>query len=341
MSHQNQSRRGRVIAVWVAGVTVLALAVGSGYLAERRETSQLARDARLVVRVPVSVVDRLTANEIHQEFPIQEQFQDFKITGRANATGNVSLQVEPNFGVSPNNDVVINVHVIGETDNELIGERAAVRIIGSGQGTFEAVKPIRFDGRSFYGPDVTQVTATHETEIIELTDLDGEPLSGSTKFLTSRKARQALPLLNAAARQRIESKVQEVVDQRITETIQRLNRVDRMDEALARLHPDMDEWTVRVSATNEFVQAALIPQGGELPQLPNEPPPTLEVWMRLTRSQRARIKLLGEWQLAHELFRQFVPPERAEQIVDDVRIAQIDGWTRLRIAARDSGDGSA
>lgn len=340
-SERNLPRGKRPVIAWITGLlAVLIISAVVWMVVDRRERTRLARDARLVVRVPVSVVERLTDREIHQDFPIQEVHGEFTITGTAQATGRVSFQLEPHNGRSREEDVVITVRVQGTTENELLGRGTGVQIVGDGRGTFVATKPVCFDGRRFREKSQTEVVATHETDIIRLETLDGTPLEGATKFLASRRAREALPVLNKVAKQRIEETVRKVVDQTVADGLTRLNEVQRIDETLAHLHPNLQHWRVRVSATDEFLQAALIPEGASAPQLPKETPPTLEVWMKLTRSQRVGLRVLGEWRLAHRLFRRFVPPERAARIRDDVSFADVGDWTRLRIAERAWSDAS-
>jgi hypothetical protein len=325
----------------VAGLlAVLLIAAIVGVIVEQQERTRLARNARLVVRVPLSVVERLTDREIRQEFPFQEEHGEFTITGTAHATGHVSFQLQPHNGRSHADDVLITVRVEGTTEQELLGRGTGIQIVGDGQGTFVATKPVCFDGQQFREKSETEVVATHETEIVRLESLEGTPLEGPTKFLTSRRAREALPVLNKVAEQRIEKTLREIVERTVAEGLARLNEVQRIDETLAHLHPHAQDWRVRVSATDQFLQAALIPDGAPVPPLPAETPPTLEVWMKLTRSQRAGLKILGEWRVAHRLFRRFVPAERAARIRDDVTVANVGDWTRVRIAERAWNDTS-
>ena len=331
----------RPVVVGLAGLlAVVLIAAVVGVVVEQQERTRLARNARLVVRVPLSVVERLTDREIRQEFPFQEEHGEFTITGTAHATGRVSFQLEPHNGRSHADDVRIMVRVEGTTEQELLGRGTGIQIVGDGQGTFVAAKAVCFDGQQFREKSETDVVATHDTEIVRLESLEGTPLEGPTKFLASRRAREALPVLNQVAERRIEKTLREIVDRTVGEGLARLNEVQRIDETLAHLHPYAEDWRVTVSATDEFLQAALIPDGAAVPQLPRNTPPTLEVWMKLTRSQRVGLKVLGEWRVAHRLFRRFVPPERAAQIRDDVTVANVGDWTRVRIAERAWSDTS-
>lgn len=324
----------------VAVICVLVVAAVGWFVYDRAERSRLARDTRVVVLIPESVVDRLTADEIEEQFPIDETAGELEVTGTANAVGRVSIEIHPHAEPDRPDDAMIRVRVEGESDNELIGVKSPVKIIGDGQGTFEADKHIHFDGRLFTAEGETRVEATHETDIVEVEPLPGTPFRGAVRLLASRNARAALPELNALAARRIEELVRKRVDELIAETIEELNRLNRFDETVARLHPDSERWDIAVAARDGFVQAALVPEGGRSPTLPISEPTTLEVWLRLSRTQRRGLNLISQWRQSHRLFRTFVPEEQSRRLADEMIIVNRDGWTCLRIGARalDAGE---
>jgi hypothetical protein len=310
------------------------------FVYDRAETNRLARDTRVVVRVPASVVDRLTADEIVEQFPIDETAGELQVTGTANAVGRVSIEIRPREEPDRPDEATILVRVEGETDNDLIGLKSSVKIIGDGQGTFEAGKRVHFDGRLFTAERETTVAATHEMEIVEIEPAAGTPLRGAVRLLASRNARAALPDLNALAAGRIEELVRKRVDELIAETTEKLNRLNRFDETVARLHPDSERWRIAVGARDGFVQAALVPEGGRAPALPISEPTTLEVWMRLTGTQRRGLNLANQWRQSHRLFGGFVAEEQSRRLADELVIVNRDDWTCLLIGARglDPGD---
>lgn len=300
---------------------------------DRVETTRLARDTRIVVRCPDSFIDRLTPDEIREELPIQVTAGKLEVTGTANVVGRVSIQVLPHEDERRSDDAVIHVRVTGESTNDLAGVQSQVQLAGDGFATFEASKRVHFDGRTFTADDDTHVEAVHETEITEIQPLSATPLQGAVRLLASRNARAMLPDLNRLAESHIEDMVRDRVDSLIAETVVELNQINRFDEAIARLHPNFERWRIAVATRDGFVQAALVPEGGRMPTLPREPA-TLEVWIRLTRTQRAGVNLAAQWRGSHRLFRDFVSEEQARRLADELVIAKEDEWTCLRIGKR-------
>ncbi|MFG0335998.1 MAG: hypothetical protein ACF8TS_21780 [Maioricimonas sp. JB049] len=338
MTLQSERRRGprrRAALRWAAvGVAVAGLGALGLMIADTHETSRLGRDTRVVVRFPETVIDQLTADEIHETFPIDEETETFHVTGTANAVGKVKIRIEPHAEPDRHDDALIRIEVTGTTDNDLVSVQSPVRVFGDGSGTFCARTRVHFDGFRFVPEDVIEVEATHETEIADVEPLPGTPLQGAVRLIASRKVRAALPEFNAIAAGKIEDKVRLRVRELVGEAASELNRLNRLDETFARLHPDSDRWNIAVAARDGYVQAALVPQGGRSPELPGGSPSTLEVWMRLTRSQGTMARLLNRWKQSHTLFRQFVSDEQARRLAEDAQIARIEGWTLLRIGSR-------
>lgn len=328
------AKRRRWPWIWITAACVLGACGVVWFVYDRAETTRLARDTRVVVRFPESVIDRLTADEIEEQFPIDETAGELEVTGTAHAVGRVSIRIEPHPELQRADDAMILVRVEGETEGDLIGLKSPVKITGDGQGTFEAGKRVHFDGRLFTAEGETTVDATHETDIVEIEPLPGTPLRGAVRLLASRNARAALPELNALAVGRIEELVRKRVDELIGDTIEELNRLNRFDETVARLHPDLEQWRIAVGAGDGFVQASLVPEGGRVPALPASKPTTLEVWLRLSHTQRSGLELVAQWRQSHRLFRDFVPEQQARRVAQELAIADIEDWTCLRIGSR-------
>jgi hypothetical protein len=324
---------------WLAGFVALVCIVGVSLLIWRRhdaqESTRLARDTRVVVRVPETVIDRLTADEIREEFPIEESTDELEVTGTARAAGQVTIRIERHEEHDRHDDAQVNIRVVGHTDNHLVGRHTAAVIIGAGRGEFEAHKQVHFDGLHFTADEPTIVEATHETEIVDVAPSTTSAIQGAVRLLASRRARAALPELNTLAAARIEETVQRRVDELVEEAVTELNRLNRLEETVARLHPDSERWHIDVDSRDGFVQAALVPEGGTAPRLPAEQPTALEVWIRLTQTQRTGLGVLAQWRESHRLFRRFVPEEVAGRMPQDVRMANIEGWTRLQIGPQE------
>ena len=304
---------------------------------DRRQAAGLAHDARVVVRFPAAFISEFSPKEIRETLPIHEEQGKFLVTGTADAVGHVTVALDA--GRSRHGDAVLLVRVQGETRNDLIARQTSVEIAGDGYGTFEATREVHFDGRRFQ-PGPIHVEATHVTEIRAVRSLDGSFLQGVVRLLAAREARQMLPEFNAFAAQRIEERVAQRLDESLAGMLDRLNRANPVNDLVARLHPGADGWRIAVSASQDHLQAALIPASGNVPVLPPAQGSTpLEVWMRLTHGERLGLGLLDRWSLSHYLLRGYLPVQTARALSNGLAFEQVGDWTHVRLGAGTIGAG--
>ncbi len=300
------------------------------FITYRHDTRTLSRDTRVVVRVSTDAVDNLTNDKIREQFPIDEEVEGARFTGTLEAVGDVRVLINPE---AP--EGTFTVRVEGETTDVLSGVKPPVQFEGTGVGSFTAIQRMRFNGREFEALDL-HVEAEHETTIGSVEPLPGTPLGPTVRLVAARAARKALPALDEAARERIRETVAERVSGMVEETVAELNRMNRFDETISILHPEADDWKIRVASSDSYVQAALVPEGGTPPTLPEiaeDDPVGIEVWLRLTRSERTAVRIAHHWDAAHSLFRRYIPEDQARTLAHDLRMVKVGDWTRLHVGA--------
>lgn len=323
-------RRSLLIGTAIALLLIVGLATWG--VITHHNTRRLSEDTRIVVRISSRLLDRMTADTVDEEFPFQEEVNGAVFDGVAKATGTVRVAVtgrreEPAF--------VINVK--GRTFGEINGIKSPVQMLGEGRGTFDAAQQISFDGRNFHAGEL-HVSATHETTITAIEPLPGTPLGGAVRLIASRTARQALPELDRIAAGVIENRVRDRVTEMVRETIGQLRHINRIDETIAILHPDR-EWRVRLFSGRDYLQAALVPAGGAVPELPELPAasarlePGIDVWVKMTRTERGLARVAHEWRLSHRLLRRYVEAEKARSIARSLQLHRSGSWMRFAVGA--------
>lgn len=324
--------RRRIVSVAIALFGLLAV---GWFLIYRHNTRKLSENTRVVVRISADALDTLAPTLIQEEFPILEEAAGAVFTGTSQAAGKVDVALE-----SAGDDAVFRIVAAGETTAEIKGIRAPVALAGNGAGTFLAVKRVRFDGRRFHELDL-EVNSTHRTRITSVEPLPGTPLSGTVRLLAVRQARKAAPELDVLAARRIKERVAERFEAVVDDTLQQLQWLNQFDESIQALHPDADDWRIRLRSDYDYLQAALVPAGSRVPDLPRpvtHEPTGLEVWLRMTRSERGAVRVMQRWHLAHRLFRRFLPDAEARDIARDMRIGRYGEWTRLHVGAPTMAD---
>jgi hypothetical protein len=292
------------------------------------EAARLAADTRVVVRFPKAALTELLQQGIREEFAIQEQAGEMEITGKAVVTARVALDIEPDLSCETEDHAVLAVRVAGETVKNLVGRQSSVTVLGTGHGEFTAVKRIHFDGRAFTVDDRTDVSATHETQIDHVETSVGGPF----KLLAARRVREAIPTVNEIAIARIKERVGLRIEQIVADVLPRLNAANRLEEVISWLHPLSEDWRLEVTSNTGVVQAVLIPAGGHVPELPATDGDSVEVWVRLTPTQRLGIDLLTFGNQAHRFLSSLIPEEQARRLAEQLNIADVNDWTRMEVA---------
>jgi len=317
-----------VFIVLVGLITLLSW--GSVY---QHNTHRLSHDTRLVVRIPAKVLDEITEDTVDEQFPFHEEAQGGVFEGVAHATGIVRVAVD---GAQTPPGFVI--HVEGKTFGDINGIKSSIAMQGEGHGTFEASQHIKFDGRQFAEGEL-DTTAKHETTLKKVEPLPGTPIAGAVRMMAMRAARKALPDLDRIAARIIKDHVRQRVQTIVRTALAQLQQVNRVDQTLAILRPGPD-WTIQLQSTRDYLQASLVPKGSHVPDLPAptddgtvEGPSQIEVWLRLTRTERVAARIVQHWRMAHRLLRRYIPDEKATQIAQNLKLQRVGKWTRLSVGA--------
>ena len=323
-------RRSRIVWAAASAMTLLGGAVIWKAI-ERHEDRVLARNSRVVIRFPEEVIDDLTPQQVTEEFPINEEAAGMQVTGTAKAIGNVKVNIEEHVEPGGIDDALVTVKVTGTTDDDFTGENSLVTITADGQGTFEAEKTIHFNGLKFETEGDTEVSAQHEAEIVTVEPSEDTSWKGAVKLLATRRAKASLPQLNEIASERIKETVADRVDELVDETVDELNRINRFDGTVAALHPDSKNWRIGVRAGEDYLEAALVPEGARMPHISDTTPDSIELWVKLTRSQRLGLGLADRWGLSQTLLKSYLPSAQAAHIPDKLRITRVKDWTRFQV----------
>ena len=330
---QPDARSGRRRKRWTrlgAAAALCAVPAIAWFATYWSGTRKLSRDTRVVVRVSSDAVQYLTHDTVHEHFVINEEVEGATLTGTLEAVGDVRVLINPQAPPG-----TFTVRVEGQTTNDLIGVKHPVRFEGKGSGTFIAVQRMQFDGRRFEALDL-HVEAEQSSKIESIEPIPGTPLGSTVRLIAARSARQALPVLDEIAREQIRETVGNRVSEMVRGTVERLNRTTRFEETIALLHPDAEDWKIQVASSDHFVQAALVPRGGAAPQLPEvaaDNPAGIEVWLKLTRSERTAVRIAHHWDASHRLFRRYLPEDQARTLAHDLRVMRVGDWTRLHVGA--------
>ena len=337
-SVEDRSNSGRS---WIVLLSIFGLLLLGAYVIwhniENSEQQTLARESRVVMRIPEDVIDKIAPNRVEEQFEIQETAAGMEVDGTSMAVGDVSVDIIPHSHSESQDihDALITVQVSGDVKNDFVGKNKLVKIVADGNAEFEATKVIHFDGLTFDPEEETTVKATHDTEILSVEPAKDASWRGAVKILATRRAKAAIPELNEIAIDRVKEIVGDRVDTMVNETVVDLNQINRFDSTVASLHPSAERWQIGVQAQDDFLVAALVPDDAKMPQLPVSQPKAIELWLKLSRSQRASLDLADRWGMSHSLLKRQLPEEHSNLLPPEMKISTIEDWTRFQVGLKE------
>ena len=85
----------------------------------------------------------------------------------------------------------------------------------------------------------------------------------------------------------------------------------------------------------ESILAGAGPPGAGFPELPaaraGADASPVELWLKTRPAEAILLKLLVDWNLAHDLLRSYLPEEDAQQVAEDLSVETTGGWSVIRV----------
>ena len=124
----------------------------------------------------------------------------------------------------------------------------------------------------------------------------------------------------------------DLFDETGEELLGKLDELSVFDETIEKYFPETRDFEYQLATTDREILVAVGPTTAEFPDLP-EPKADVELWIKTRPIEAAFIQLVADWEIAHDLLREYVPEEEARAIADDISVESGDGWTVIRVGA--------
>jgi hypothetical protein len=291
---------------------------------------------RFVVRISRPFLAQLTEVDFAREDPVNKCILGARVLGNVHLEGKFKLKLQTS-------EKVEGFHLV--VQGKVVGRSAATRrgIVGHthGKGTFDAIRPVAFDGKAFVGEPI-QVDVDYRVRLEGLTLQRPRLFGGLVRKIAYRKASSNLPEGERIATRDLERSITASVQTESDEMLTALNRATEVAFNIvkyAKTRPRFAgvEPEIQLAASDEHLLLGIAdkPQRlAELPELSTEHRAPVEVWVR--RPEEKEVELLPTlrkyWTALKPILKvrlsRTVP--RFAEVLDNVQLTELTDWQVVR-----------
>ena len=145
--------------------------------------------------------------------------------------------------------------------------------------------------------------------------------------------------INQAVEQVAKEILADTFDKAAAELITELNKITRFEATVAKYFPEAKSYLYRLATTPDSLLAGVGAPDAYFPILPPAKA-HIEVWLKTRPLEAMFLETLAEWNVAHDVLREFLPDEEAKTIADDLAVETVNGWSILRIGIAEKENGN-
>ena len=161
------------------------------------------------------------------------------------------------------------------------------------------------------------------------------PIGHLVEIVGQRIADKVTPQINSVAEDISQEMLSQTFDAAATELIAELNQTTAFEQTVNKYFPETKLWKYHLATRESFLLAGVGPPGASFPEAlgrdDGQPLALLEMWVRTTPGQAAMLELVADWDLAHDLLRDFLPESEAAELAEDVRVTRRGDWSVIQI----------
>jgi hypothetical protein len=288
-------------------------------------------EVKAVVRISKEMIDDVTNKvDVVGAVDYDARILGFRVRGVANGQAKISTEVQPH-----DSRATIVLHGKGEGQTYARATLGPVLATGGVWAPFTVEALVHFDGRKFSVGEIRPCVDVH----VDLDKLEGQHgrLPGRVAGRMMRPvAQMMMPCAETRAVPVGNDCVVRYVDQLGNKIVEKLNGTTRVEESLHRLLPESKDWGFRLSASDNFIQAAYGPAGSEsivLPEHPRRPTTRMEIWLHSSSKGAEAAAKIAKSPLAHQLIDAYLEatlPELAA-LTDDRSLVAVGPWIVITI----------
>jgi len=335
------------IAIWLGAMTLPGISTADAQQAGSTdppppETEAETEVLRAVVRVSWSMIDRLADDQIDADVPFESSVMGGRMSGRVRSKADITIDMDPRP-----DDARFTILAEGTARGQYSASRGRIRLGGPMSIPFRATKTVTFDGRKFTAGN-SSVEANVEVQFGCIGLRRNGPLARlGARMITPAVVREK-PNIERSAQPIAEQYLKEFVDQEMNVLAEQLNQVSDLEKSVLRVYPQLQDWRIRLSSTEEHLEARYAPPDTAPVELPNDPrrPENagMEIWVRTTEAEAKLLERIGGWDQSQQLLRDYLKDQdvTVQQMSADAKLVAIDDWVVVALGkAIEAGEAEA
>lgn len=293
------------------------------------EPSSNTPEIEIVLRVSKAYLESLTRSEVKYSFPIQRNVDGMPVRGHVDANGTSMLEIIPSTEKA---DFVLSV--IGKANSRFTIDAGPAKATASSVTDYTAKKVFSFDGVDYQqNPATTDTTSC--TRLRSICPKHRGLIGKLVQKIGRNIAKQNWSDVNREVDTSASKYILEKFEKSAAELITKLDEMSRFDETVDILldnYPDLNDAEYRLAAQGTSLLAGLGPRSAEFRKFPPTKS-TVELWLKTRPAEAAFLQIVIEWDLAHDLLREYLPEAEAKKFAEDLTVEVEDGWTVLRLGS--------
>ena len=320
-------------AIFFLALTTLPISNAVRAQVPAADSSNNAPEIEMILRMSKPLVDYLANGPIELTMPIDKRVD--RIPVRGSAIGKANLNVE----FIPSDDwAQFELVLDGTAEATFSADAGPATAHASSLSDFISRKTVSSDGEAFnQKPAQTEMktNATIERICSKRGGWTGKVVRCVARRVLARRKSDVDEAVNEIAKGMINDEIDDTGDSVLKE----LNQLDLFSETIDKYFPEAKESRLHMRTTKTHLLTGLGPAQARFPDFVFESNdknlPELELWIRTRPIEEIFIKLLVDWEVVHDQLKEFLPEEEAKAIADDVKIESQEGWTVIRVGARE------
>lgn len=309
--------------IYLIGTATICLAQNEEFQAETQPVSQ---EIEVIFRFSRSLFESLTQQKIEMTIPIERTVEGMEVSGSVDAIGRTAIELS-----TSGDRAEFKISVPGTANASFHANVGPATGFASSVTHFTSQKRIVFDGSKF----VQQPTCSSTSSCARIDAICPKrhgPIGKVVKKIGRCIAQKNIDNIRQAVDEAAIEILTDTFDEKANEFLDKLNELSfpELEKTVEKHFPETKSDISHLATLVDSIVVGAGPPGAQFRDLP---PATahVELWIKTRPLEAAFLEMLVEWNVAHDLLKDYLPDADAKQVAEDLAIETVDGWTVLRI----------
>ena len=320
---------------------ILGSLVGSSAMAMEQDQAAAERnEIEIVLRVSRELVEQLTDQEIGSTVPIEREMEGMKVRGEGSARGRTRLEFQPGKGRAR-----FAIGVDGIVTAQFTADAGPITAHARSRGPFTSRIEFQFDEQGFSAgaPSTSPQTCTRFPHICSKRKrIIGRVVRCIGRRVISRKMPDINRAVDEASSEIINDEFRDSANQMLGE----LNQAAPYADTITSYFPEAKDEIIHLTTTETYLIAGTGKPEAQFPEFlidsvsEKDASAQIELWIRTRPVEAMFIEMLDDWNVAHDLLKEYLPEDEAKAVAEDLSVKTRNGWTVIQLGRTGDRDDS-